>query len=377
MKSFLNLALALLLLLASCTNNNNVAKSSTSSCDLFSYGWEDGSYYDSIMKNKNRKYKVIPVCAGDRFKIEKGSDSWIGEIYFADTEGVIDSIAITDGLEIFIGNRNGRVPSEMRITIASNPDIPITNAMWKSFDMQMADQTTKSLSKFTVATWNVGVFNNGEPPIGMPDDRVEENLPKIKKLITGLDADILIVTEYATYLNQGKTRNTYDEVLKQFYPYTHFTRDAWSAIFSKYPFDVVLMTSPDNRDYLLGHININGNIVGFGAIHPRSASGVKAADARIADHQMVIDYFANYDKVIVGGDFNTYEDRELDIYRDAGWSLGNCGYFGDIDTYRPHVRAWYIDNIITKGININNFIKVDDRADVSDHYPVVANLSFL
>ena len=31
-----------------------------------------------------------------------------------------------------------------------------------------------------------------------------------------------------------KYRGKYDEVLKQFYPYTHYTRDAWTAIFSKY-----------------------------------------------------------------------------------------------------------------------------------------------
>ena len=91
---------------------------------------------------------------------------------------------------------------------------------------------------------------------------------------------------------------------------------------------------------------------------------------------MVIDFFAYYDKAIVAGDFNTYEDRELNVYRDADWNLGNCGYFGYIDTYRPHTRAWYIDNIITKGIQIDNFYKIDNRADVSDHYPVVANLSF-
>ena len=210
----------------------------------------------------------------------------------------------------------------------------------------------------------------------MPYDSVEANLPKIKSLITSFEADILIITEYASFLNQGKNRNTYDEVLKQFYPYTHYTRDAWTAIFSKYPFSVELITSPDHRDYLLGSVNINGTTIGLGAIHPRSASGTQAAEARIADHRMVIDFFTDYDKAIVAGDFNTYEDRELNVYRDADWSLGNCGYFGYIDTYRPHTREWYIDNIVTKGIHIDNFYKIDNRADVSDHYPVVANLSF-
>ena len=238
------------------------------------------------------------------------------------------------------------------------------------------DITDTTLTKLTLATWNVGVFNNGEPPIGMPNDSVETNLPKIKSLIASFEADILIITEYASFLNQGKSRNTYNEVLKQLYPYTHYTRDAWTAIFSKYPFSVELITSPDHRDYLLGSFNINGATIGLGAIHPRSASGTQAADARIADHKMVIDFFADHDRAIVAGDFNTYGDRELDVYREAGWSLGNCGYFGYINTYRPHSREWYIDNITTKGIHIDNFYKIDNRADVSDHYPVVANLSF-
>lgn len=80
----------------------------------------------------------------------------------------------------------------------------------------LTDITATTLTRLTLATWNVGVFNNGEPPIGMPDDSVEANLPKIKSLITSFEADILIITEYASFLNQGKNRNTYDEVLKQF-----------------------------------------------------------------------------------------------------------------------------------------------------------------
>ena len=39
----------------------------------------------------------------------------------------------------------------------------------------LTDITATTLTKLTLATWNVGVFNNGEPPIGMPDDSVEAN----------------------------------------------------------------------------------------------------------------------------------------------------------------------------------------------------------
>jgi hypothetical protein len=362
------------------SNNANILSVNSMrlpSFNLLSYGWKMGSYYDAISDNASRRYKVIKVSLGERYLIHKPSSEWGGYIYYADENGVIGYDTIQDNMEILVGVKNGRIPSELRITITHSPEAILNETIWESFDIKLLNVSSKVLSKPRVATWNWGMLNNGVGPIGIVDDEVDVYLPKIKELITSLDADILVATEYASKLDRSKTRDTYAAVLKQFYPYKLLTRDNWTAIFSKFPFAVELVASPDNRDFLLGYININGSVVGFGAIHPRSASGTEAEDARIADHQMVIDYFANYDKAIVVGDFNTYEDRELDVYRNAGWNLGNCGYFGNIDTYMPSSRPWYIDNIVTKGININNFVKVDNRADVSDHYPVVANLSFL
>ena len=317
----------------------------------------NGVYLVALKKNRNNLlFSVVFSSLFAKFVITRRQ--YIMKLFFTSTLTLMLILAV------------GITLAETSTPTANAAPTPETICADSSTDI-----TTTTHTKLTIATWNVGVFNNGEPPIGMPDDSVEANLPKIKSLITSFEADILIITEYASFLNQGKSRNTYDEVLKQFYPYTHYTRDAWTAIFSKYPFSVELITSPDRRDYLLGSVNIDGTTIGLGAIHPRSASGTQATEARIADHNMVIDFFADYDKAIVAGDFNTYEDRELNVYRDADWSLGNCGYFGYIDTYRPHTRAWYIDNIITKGIQIDNFYKIDNRADVSDHYPVVAKLS--
>lgn len=344
--------------------------------NIFSDGWKIGSYYESIADNTSRRYKVVNVNVGERYRIENLSSEWGGYIYFADNNGVIDYLVLLNNMEIMVGLRNGRIPTEMRITIFYKPEKVLTDAVWADFKAKMYNLSKSPLCKPVVAEWNFGLLNNGLSPQRIEDDKVDEYLPKIKELITSLGADILYTTEYVKELDRSQKRNTYNEVLKQFYPYYYYGGNMM-AIFSKYPFSVQSVTSPDGRNCELGFININGNVIGFGEIHPRSASGTEAEDARIADHQMIVDYFVDYDRVIVGGDFNNYEDRELDVYRNAGWNLGNCGYFGNIDTYMPSSRPWYIDNIVTKGINIDNFVKVDNRADISDHYPVVANLSFL
>lgn len=213
-----------------------------------------------------------------------------------------------------------------------------------------------------------------EDGTGIPADILQEKISEYKTFIAKhlSNVDVLLCTEYRENMDRANSVNTYDTLLSNFFPY--YQLGSTMAVFSKMPIELESLQTLDNRPCLLGKLNLGSVIVGLGLIHPRSAEGEEAEDIRIQDHNFVISFFNEVDKVIIGGDFNTYVDRELNPYRDNGYQLGNCGYFGNIDTYMPSTREWYIDNIVTKGFSLNSFKKIEERA-LSDHFPVVANVS--
>ena len=314
--------------------------------------------------------KQISVTKGDIIKFNYVSGQGINVISLFSSAGVyIEGISDTEQDYSFECSQDGFV----RVCCNNKDECEILLTTKVNYHSQ-----NSNLAHIKVAEWNFGVFNNGVSPVGIPDADVNTALPSIKHLLVLLNADILIATECPKYVNRGKTLDTYTTLLEQFFQYHKYGGAGGIGIFSKYPFAVSDWVSPDGRTYQVGTISIGTTQIGFAAIHPRSDSGSEAKQARITDMQAVISELSDYDKIIVSGDFNTYEDDELDCWRNSGFVLGNCGYFGDINTYPDSSREWYIDNIVTKGFNIDYFNRIEDTASVSDHYPVLAKMtSFL
>ena len=311
--------------------------------------------------------KQISVTKGDIIKFNHVSGQGINVISLFSSGGVyIEGVLDTEQDYSFECSQDGFV----RVCCNNKDECEVlltTTVNYKNTNLT-------HLTHIKVAEWNFGVFNNGVSPVGILDADVNKALPSIKHLLASLNADILIATECPQYVNRGQTLDTYTTLLEQFFQY-HKYGSSGICIFSKYPFAVSDWVSPDGRTYQVGTISIGTTQIGFAAIHPRSASGSEAKQARITDMQAVISELSDYDKIIVSGDFNTYEDDELDCWRNSGFALGNCGYFGDINTYPNSTREWYIDNIVTKGFNIDYFNRLEDTASVSDHYPVLAKMT--
>ena len=330
------------------------------------YIWTNGS----IVPQSSGLYyysKQISVTKGDIIKFNHVSGQGINVISLFSSGGVyIEGVSDTEQDYSFECSQDGFV----RVCCNNKDECEVlltTTVNYKNTNLT-------HLTHIKVAEWNFGVFNNGVSPVGILDADVNTALPSIKHLLASLNADILIATECTQYVNRGQTLDTYTTLLEQFFQY-HKYGSSGICIFSKYPFAVSDWVSPDGRTYQVGTISIGTTQIGFAAIHPRSASGSEAKQARITDMQAVISELSDYDKIIVSGDFNTYEDDELDCWRNSGFALGNCGYFGDINTYPDSTREWYIDNIITKGFNIDYFNRIEDTASVSDHYPVLAKMT--
>ena len=230
------------------------------------------------------------------------------------------------------------------------------------------------LSKLNVSEWNVGYWNNGVTPYGVLDADVNTYTSRVRALLTKIRADIMVVTEWVDKFDRSQTIDAYNLLLKQFYPYKYSRGNNKPAIFSKFPIsgsEKTYITAEGT--YTKGVISLCGIQIIICAIHLPSAESDRAT--RIQMMSDIVTEYANTPYVIIVGDTNIYNINELQPFVDAGWTLGNCGYFGNIDTW--YTGTWPIDNVITKGFGIDKFEKVEDdsRAGVSDHYPVVSEIS--
>ena len=85
--------------------------------------------------------------------------------------------------------------------------------------------------------------------------------------------------------------------------------------------------------------------------------------------------------VILFGDFNAYTVSEFNLFTQAGYTLANCGKFGEFETW-PHFdieHSWKneaIDNVIVSS-NIKLLNVKADRRDLSDHSMLYADIQLI
>lgn len=231
-----------------------------------------------------------------------------------------------------------------------------------------------NLDKFKVASFNLGVMNYGIDGY-IPDNEIDDTVVQFDNLFASLSAEILFVQEYNQALDQAGKRSTYDETLRHLYPYAMWcNRDV--AIFSKFQIHAQkLRTSKaaSNRKLILAQCLINNNEIGLASLHAVGHNTDDGKLSRIQFHTEVIKLLSKFQYAVIGGDLNTFNDDELDIYKNAGYESGNIGYWGTLITHEEKQKP--LDNILVKGFKLENFFVISEKAR-SDHYPIIAEVTF-
>ena len=239
---------------------------------------------------------------------------------------------------------------------------------------------TQSSVKLKILTFNCGHYNYGSSTEGSwTGNTLTEKINEWKAMLVKYKPDIILGQEMSNYFDAAKTVNAIDTIFKPLLPNYYFY--AWTRLLSKYSFiqtwqeDVTVTVSGTTyaRSFGTAIININGVDILICSVH--LPAGYTATDTTIREamRDKLISAFANYDHVIIGGDFNESTDSFYTPFVDAGYSLGNHGYFGTITTL-PNES---VDNIIVKGFTFYDAVSDSADACTSDHCPIASEMHII
>lgn len=244
------------------------------------------------------------------------------------------------------------------------------------------NQSGSANIKLKIMSFNLGNYNYGLPTHGdWTGDELQEKISLWKNTLAKYKPDIIIAQELSTYFDAGETVNAIDTIFRPLLPNYYFRN--WTGLISKIPYkttwqeDATVTVSGEtySRNFAAGIIEINGVDIVICSVHLIAGYEAIHTTVREAMRDKIITAFANYTHVILGGDFNESNDSFFTPFESAGYSLGNHGYFGTIETLSGgSFASESVDNIIVKGFTFYDAISsVNDRC-TSDHYPFVSEI---
>lgn len=240
---------------------------------------------------------------------------------------------------------------------------------------QTIDSFQNNFTKLRIMTHNCGHFNYGSSSEYSGDD-MQEKITEWKAMIARNKPDILLAQECSQYFDAGQTVNAYNTLYKPLLPYMFY--QSYTRVISKCDFartwqldlTVTVDGQTESRSNGCAEISVCGKTIGICSAHLSPGYDSHANAVREAQRNIIINAFANYDYVIIGGDFNAQADSFYTAFTDAGYSLANHGYFGNINTYPSEP----IDNIIVKGILLYDAVSKAEDKCTSDHQPLVSEI---
>lgn len=241
-----------------------------------------------------------------------------------------------------------------------------------------------------VASYNVGHFADGK---AYNPTYAEEELQDFRNVLAELKADVLLISENDLYFDSGNTMEIYNVLYRLFGYYNTHTKYEYNcnAICADYELKNVgakaFTTKQQYRYFYYADIVINGKFIHLVV----TQLDFYDVDKRKAQIEELIAHANQYEYCIIGGDMNpsvsvngAYPDGyvgneqysiDYGMWLDAGYNIANGDYFGVMNTLKEKENdvAFPWDNIITSSnIQIKGVEVV--KSEMSDHYPIVADL---
>ena len=248
-------------------------------------------------------------------------------------------------------------------------------------------------SSFTVATWNIGHFANGnaaESRIKDADYDTKSN--SFRNYINGLGADLLCLNEYSRYFTASQSHLASEALFEEAPPlyYAGPQRNfSCNAVYSALPLrnltlhefecnkTATLLYSTSNKAYyyyyVTAELTVGTETVHFVFTHLAFDEARTPDTVCMAQINELIELYKDVDHVVMMGDWNAYHKNMFDPFADAGYTLGNYGETLTCTGSRTGGLEWAVDDIIVKGLTMTGFHAVN--TGLSDHIAVVATLT--
>ena len=244
---------------------------------------------------------------------------------------------------------------------------------------------------FTVATWNIGHYANGNArDTAIGDHEFDDKSAQFRSYIDGLGADILCFNEFSRLFTKSHTAREalFEELPPVAFegPQRHFS---CNAVFAKLPLQniqvhdfecnqgVTLLYSSTNKAeyyyYMTAELVVGGKTVHFVFTHLAFDDARDPDTVCQAQIDELIDLYKDEEYVVMMGDWNAYYKPYFVPFDEAGYTLGNYGEILTCTGSRTGGLEWAVDDIIVKGLTLSDFRAVN--TGLSDHIAVVATLT--
>lgn len=208
--------------------------------------------------------------------------------------------------------------------------------------------------------WNIGHFNGGKGPVPTISDPEElaRTVTAYKAVFNHYAADIVGICEYS------KTMATYDSSATRSILFPMY-RNAIEGNIGAHKYICSALFSREGLEFNGAKYIELGN--GYYGLYTTIAIGNKdvifcelhtpwqTAELNVAANQKLVDFFKDYNYVVLAGDFNTRAgtDTSFLAFINQGYAIANTqfSYMGEMPTYASQSYPC-LDNILVKGGSI-------------------------
>lgn len=249
-------------------------------------------------------------------------------------------------------------------------------------------QINVNKDNIVVFQWNLGHFSNGKLPESVINqDDINETVVNYRTVLESYSPDLISLNEYSDIMGDYSDKKYITrDVLFYDYNYAYIgvqnnysCNSLISAIHLK---NIRYNSFTCNKTAQITHTSLikandyyyisslfywKGKKINLISTHLAfDENNPLIAQAQIEE---LIDKYKDCEYVILCGDWNSPSEF-YDIFKNNGYQLSNFDQYGQFITYPSLSR--YLDNIIVKGVHINNVEVIE--TDLSDHYPIICTI---